>query len=572
MSPISRGLRPTALLTIAAFLPSIAAAGEAPPAPAGGSLLEVAPELVIHAPGALEARRQPRLQRFFARHSGRWEVRWDTRGDRPHLIQGPGIPLLSGRPEQLSVDGARGPAEPLRQVERQLRRFLTKNPELFGVAPEDLRLDHRRSFGSGDGLWLIEFEQLHGGLPVAGARIFLRLVQGRLVQLGSHRLAEVDESLDLEPALSAEQAFERARGELSGKLELVASAGLAIHPAAPAGEAQGESYLGAPGQGYRHRLAWRLTAGTPDGGSVDGARGFDLVVDAHSGELLASRDLVRSVERQVLGEVAPVRRDQPAEEVAFPWVRVFNSGQQYTDAEGRYDYQGGSAMTKLEGLHVAAVADGCGRIELATGDGELDFGGGGGDCQTSGFGGPGNTRAARTAYYYLSLAQERAASYLGHPPGLRGDALIARTNLPGDGCGAYYNQLLGTVDLERSTASCANPGELPGIVLHEFGHHVFSQSPGAFADGAAGEAAADTFSFLETGEPCIGHGFRPGVACHGCSRSCTGVRDLDAFALGGGATLARPDTVMDDEGLDCDRLVFRFTPLGRGRFTFVGRG
>ncbi len=545
-----------ACLTITVLLPQVAlgaepGSAEAKRASLAVSKLGAAPALELYAPGALEARQQPRLERFIAEHSDRWEVRWDARSDRPHLIQGPGIPLWPVKDGGLAPQGLR-----LEQVERRLRKFLTDQPELFGISPADLRLDRRRSYGSGRGLWLIELEQVHGGLPVVGARVFLRVNHGRLVQFGSHALAEVE--LDLEPGLTAEEAFDLASRAFGQKLERLADRGLAIYPAA-AGP-PGEPYRGAPGHGVRHRLAWRLTAGAGDGA-------YHLVVDAQNGELLESRSLTHSL-GQVSGEVAQVGRDRPPEEVPFPWALVWNAGAKYTDTEGTFGYQGGTALTKLEGIYVT-VDDGCGPLLLASSDGLLDFGTGGGDCQTPGFGGSGNTLAARTAYYYLSRAQERASTLFGMAAGPLGDGLIARTNLHGDSCGAFYNAAAGTVDFQRSASGCTNPGELPGILFHEWGHAVFDQAGGAMVeDGASAEAAADTFSFLETGEPCIGDGFRPGVPCRNCSPSCTGVRDLAAFAFGGGGTLARPDTVEDDQGLDCDRLGCPY--LGAGAEQYQG--
>ncbi len=521
-----------AALQLSIFSSAALAAGDAAAALRGGSRSAPAPALSIHRPGAPEARRLQRLERFFSTHSDRWEVRWDARTDRPHLIQGPGIALWPGNVETR-----------LARVEQRLRRFLARHSELFDVPADQLRLDRRRSFGSGDGLWLVEFEQVHGGLPVVGARVFMRVNQGRLAQLGSDRLAAVE--LDLEPALTADQALGRASEAFGEKLARLSDGGLAIYPVAPANDAPGALYQGAPGQGVRHRLAWRLRVATAAGGA------FDLAIDAHDGQLLESRDLVRSLGR-VTGEVAPIRRDDPPRHVGLPWSRVMNAGVRYADHDGFYGYQGGAAWAGLEGLY-ATVVDGCGEARLGSADGDLDFGGGGADCQTPGFGGAGNTLAARTAYFYLSRAQQRAIDLLGQAPGPR-NGLVARTNLAGGGCGAFYNGAAGTLDFERSASGCANPGELPGIVYHEWGHGVFESSGAPAADGASGEAAADTFSFLETGDACIGDGFRRGISCHNCSRSCTGVRDLAAFALGGGATLAAPDTVEDDLGLDCDRL------------------
>ena len=59
----------------------------------GSPDLEVQPSLEVQPRGSRKALENPSLQRFFAFQSEDWEVRWDTRSNRPNLIQGAGIPL-----------------------------------------------------------------------------------------------------------------------------------------------------------------------------------------------------------------------------------------------------------------------------------------------------------------------------------------------------------------------------------------------------------------------------------------------------------------------------------------------
>jgi hypothetical protein len=62
----------------------------------------------------------------------------------------------------------------------------------------------------------------------------------------------------------------------------------------------------------------------------------------------------------------------------------------------------------------------------------------------------------------------------------------------------------------------------------------------------------DTFAFLETKTPCIGKNFQPGVNCANCT-ACTGVRDVKEFSTSGAHTIAKPSTVADNNGINCDR-------------------
>ena len=78
--------------------------------PAGLAAPELAaqPSLVFYPAGSsLDGSAKAAMGGFFERYSSDWEVRWDTRGDRPHLIQGSGIPLLPGQREHAPSRGGR---------------------------------------------------------------------------------------------------------------------------------------------------------------------------------------------------------------------------------------------------------------------------------------------------------------------------------------------------------------------------------------------------------------------------------------------------------------------------------
>ena len=528
--------------------PQEGAAGAAPGLAA--AKLRAAPALSIYQPGSKAAADLPRLAGFFAAYSDRWEVRWDLVGDRPHLLQGPGIPLPAAGGGKAGL--RRPPAGGMRlsEVERSLRKFIARWGDLFAVSSRELRLDERRSlaFGADRYLWSVELQQFHRGLPVEGAGVFFRINHGKVVQFGSRRLAPVD--LDTEPAVPRSAAVELAREALGGEAESLVRGRLAIFPTT------GEE--GGPGDGYHHRLAWELTLRP----AAD-AHAYRVRVDAHSGELLEITDLVRSDAARVSGDVYPLTNADPPENLGFAHAAVLNPGIEVTDGGGLYDYGGGPATLKLDGRYVR-IEDACGGISLTSDDGALDLAGGPGgtDCATPGFGGGGNTWAARTAFHHLSRMNRRAAAHLPDVDWLDG-TLTARTNLPGNSCNASWDGAAGTVNFHRSGVGCSNTGELASILAHEWGHAVDANVGGEAEDQASGEALADTFAFLETGEACIGTNLRPGEACHNCRRSCTGARDVSAFAWDGAGALARPESVTDDGGLDCDRFACPYvTPHG----------
>ncbi|MFP5287434.1 MAG: endopeptidase, partial [Thermoanaerobaculia bacterium] len=153
-----------------------------------------------------------------------------------------------------------------------------------------------------------------------------------------------------------------------------------------------------------------------------------------------------------------------------------------------------------------------------------------------------------TGYYHLTNINRKAASFLTTNTWLNG-TLTANMNI-NNTCNAFWNG--STVNFYRSGGGCSNTGELAAVFLHEWGHGMDTNSGGAASDKGTGEAVGDTFAFLETKDPCIGHNFKPGVLCFNCT-TCTGVRDMSVFAEGGPRTIARPSTVADNNGINCDR-------------------
>lgn len=520
--------------------------------------LRVEASLEVLAPGTEGALRQAGLEGFFSRYSAQWEVSVDQRSGRPHLIQGAGVPLLPGRGNDLRHEevGLKRAKPTLAEVEARVRAFLASAPDLLQVAGFDLRLDTERSvaYGADAHFWNLDLQQYHGGVPVRDANVFFRINHGNIVQLGADRVAAVE--IDPQPLLGAEEALSHGLGVVGfvDKLGTVADPGsLEIVPVLRVGEAPGERYAGEPGHGYDHRLVWSFVF------AAEGAdHGYRLQVDAHDGEVLEFVDL--RLFADVEGDVYPVTNTDPLVKVGLPFTRVTDGGgSSCTNAGGTYTYGGGTATAQLDGCYID-INDNCGAASLSAGaPGDLDFGGVSGtntDCLTPGFGGAGNTNAARTGFYHLTNINRKAESYFPGDAWLNGN-LSANMNI-NSACNAYWSPTFGTVNFYRSGTYlgtfCSNTGEISAVFLHEWGHGMDQHSGGPASDQASGEAVGDTFAFLETQDACIGPNFVPGSPCYNCNASCTGVRDLAAFsATSGISTIARPDTVIDNTGIDCDR-------------------
>jgi trimeric autotransporter adhesin len=537
-------------LAAALLAPTLALAIEPPQSQALGRQfstpeLEVRPSLVVHTRGSRQAAQMPSLQRFFVHHSDQWEVRWDERGNRPNLIEGAGIPLLPGRGNKLAKPGAdvRGP-----EVETAVRNFLAEFPEVLNVGGLDLRLDTKSTVNVGKDkqIWLVELQQFHNGVPVEGANVFFRINHGNIVQLGAEKVAPV--SVSTTPRIDSVEALAavlEVTGFSAGELSEIPEPGrLKIVPALNPGEKPAERFTGVRGRGYRHLLVWEV-AFRRAGDDVT----YQALVDARSGKVLQLVDLNSYVTAQVSGGIYP-KSNLDAEVVRpLPFANVTNGAAKITDASGNYNYTGGTATVTLNGRYIKMV-DNCGAISKADSTtGNVAFGTSGGtDCTTPGSGGAGNTHAARTGYYHLTNINRKAASFLPANAWLNG-TLTSNMNI-NQTCNAFWNG--STVNFYRSGGGCSNTGELAAVFLHEWGHGMDANAGGAASDKGTGEAVGDTFAFLETRDSCIGDNFQPGVPCANCG-TCTGVRNVSAFALGGPKTIAKPSTVADNNGINCDR-------------------
>ena len=519
----------------------------------GSEELEVQPSLEIQPRGSGKALAHPALQRFFVFQSDAWEVRWDTRSGRPNLIEGAGIPLLPGRGNKLATADlklAHAGGPDVKDVEARVRAFLDDFPELLNVSDFELRLDPESTVNVGEEkqLWFVELQQFHRGVPVEGAKVFFRINNGNVVQLGAERVAEVRTSatpkIDRAAALAAAvQALGFPVAELG---EIVDPGRLKFVPALTAGERPAEAYAGAPGRGYDHRLVWEVDfrhAGDP--------ATWQAKVDARTGRVLSLVDGNNYLKAHVTGGIYPVTNSDPEVVEPLPYINVANGAAKVANDSGDYSYSGGVATVNLSGRYIR-IADQCGPVSQSDRQsGNVALGTSGGtDCATPATGGAGNTHAARTGYFHLTNINRKAASYL--PGNAWLDRLLtANMNLKST-CNAFWNGT--TVNFYQSGGGCSNTGEIAAVFLHEWGHGLDQNTGGPAADKGTGEAVGDTFAFLETRDACIGRNFQPGVTCHNCGPSCTGVRDLAAFAGAGSHTVARPGTVASPTGLDCGRL------------------
>jgi len=497
--------------------------------------LDVEPSLQTVEPARIDQYRG--LRSFLERVPGSWEVRWDLRSDRPHLVQGGGPQVLDSSTPPRDLD----------EVQAAVQSFLKTNEAFLGVEIEDLALNRDRSSSAADGaVWLLEFEQSHQGIPVEDASVFLRINHGRVVQFGTRSISDVRASSA--SRVSQHRAEVVARDRFAGTEVEIRTAELRFIPTLPVGQRRSERYVGASGEGYEHLLAWSIQVR-----SDSPRRSFRVVVDATTSEVLAVEDLSRFATASLSGGVASFDPGAMIASTPFAFAAIENDGAKTTDEVGAYDYSGGDATVRLDGPYVD-IDDRCGVIQFTDStDGIIDLGvATATDCGNPGYGGLGNTNAARSAFFYLTGMNRKAATFFPENTWLD-EALTAHTNESGPFlCNAYWDGE--SVNFFSSGGGCANTGEIPAVLLHEFGHGLEYNTGGYAPDVGSSEALADTVAFLETGEACVGSGFfLDGESCPNCRAECDGVRDLAAFAQGGESVIARPDTIAAVDGIDCGR-------------------
>ncbi|MEM8933714.1 MAG: hypothetical protein AAGE94_21165, partial [Acidobacteriota bacterium] len=332
--------------------------------------LHVEPEIEHFAIGSAAVQGRPGVGGFFEEHTDLWRVLWDQRGDRPHMIEGVGVPLVPGSGNELTpTDLGLEPAaeiEPSMLVARA-RTLLDTHDALFRLAGDGIELDAGSShrFGRDERIAVVTFGQVHHDLPVLGARAVIRTVHGNAVQIGLVRLAPVDPALDLEPSLSSEIATLVVRDDLLVD-EDAPTEGAELMLVPMAGEGDEPEATFSHEQGYGHRLVWHVLLGGDDGG-------HEAWVDAHSGELLVHRSRRRAGEAH--GAVRSAAGDGALEVHPMAWLHVGRVPLEVTGVDGTFGHPNPSNV-ELDGRSARVIDAQCGAVDLSVDSaGDLDFDG-----------------------------------------------------------------------------------------------------------------------------------------------------------------------------------------------------
>ncbi len=415
--------------------------------------------------------------------TGDWLVSWDQATKVPSRIFGRGVP-------------APGVVRDAAAAERHARAFLARHIDLLapGAVPSDFALV---SNVARRGMRVVGFRQLKDGMQVLGGQVSFRYKNDRLFVIGSEALPHVTLPRAASSHRAPTAAMSARAGGTARSWVLSDAAGQAS-----AGKVTGPFVLplvtdGAV-LGYRvvHRV--EVAAQAPVGR-------FWVYTDAATAVPIAREQRLRFADGEVRFNVpvrfpAAGRQAYPARQVA---VLVDGSGV-FSDADGMVAWNGGGSVeltTRVQGPQVA-VANRDEDTELASATFAIEPGGSVLwdesddellDAQLTGF-----IHARVVKDYARTIAPDLA--WLD-------EQLPVNVNIQ-DQCNAFSDGT--TINFFQSSPQCANTGQLPDVIYHEFGHtihaHSIVEGVGAF-DGAHSEGLSDYLAATITGDPGMGRGF-----------------------------------------------------------------
>jgi hypothetical protein len=454
-----------------------------------------------------------------------------------------------------------------------VRAYVRDHAGLLGIDPT--QLGELRAVEVTPELWQVSIPQTYKGVPVRHGRLAASLNNGNLVLIGTETWGDV-KGLSHVPKITGQQALAAGFAHIGGSSavdDLLRQPTLEIIPVSPGDGA----YDGPVGKGYKHRLVWTFEFVRPP----EEAR-WEMIVDAHDGEVLALQDLNHYVNHSVTGGVYPLTdtgicpTPQTCGTMQTGWPMPFAdtglaSPNNFTNSAGIFDWTSGTTTTTLTGRYVDIV-DSCGGVTNSSTTGSILLNGTNNqhDCTTGG-GSAGNTAAARSAFYEVNKIAEQARGWLPTNTWLNA-RLTTNVNL-NQTCNAFWGG--GSINFYRSGGGCRNTGEIAAVFDHEWGHGmddndalgVLSNSSEGYADIAGIyrlQASCVGHGFFQTlddgcGTTADGTGFNTNEAQQGaahCDTDCSGVRDADYLKH----TPNTPDTAL---GYVCSSCLTGTGPCGR---------
>ena len=425
-----------------------------------------------------------------------------------------------------------------------VRAYVRDNAGLLGIDPA--QLGELRAVEVTPELWQVSIPQTYKGVPVRHGRLAASLNNGNLVLIGTETWGDV-KGLSHVPKITGTEAIEAGyayAGGASAMDTILRQPQLEVIPVAP----EEGAHNGPVGTGYKHRLTWTWTFQRYPDDAV-----WEVIIDAHDGEVLAFQDINHYIEKRVTGGVYPVTSTEicptpgTCGTMQSGWPMPFAdtglaSPNNFTNSAGVFNWTSGTTTTTLTGRYVDIV-DSCGAVTNSATTGDILLGGTNGqhDCTNAG-GSTGNTASSRSAFYEVNKLAEMARGWLPSNTWLN-SRLTTNVNL-NNTCNAFWNG--SSINFYRSGGGCRNTGEIAGVFDHEWGHGM-DDNDAAGSLSNSSEGYADIAAIYRLQDSCVGHGFfwtsnkgcgqtadgtgynaneaQTGAA-H-CDTNCSGVRDAD---------------------------------------------
>jgi hypothetical protein len=346
---------------------------------------------------------------FRDRHEGAWTIYMDERSGMPTLVYGKGIGSI-GETELSSIT--------IDTLEASIRKFLEEHRTVLGEWTEFMVLNRDASSELRKGYWKAVFNQQVDGVPVENARFEFHVNQGRLTMFGAS-LWSVPQTSGV-PTLDAGDAravLDEYLGTSTAAFEQVGEPDLTVLAldADPALVGQ-DGWAGIRGEGLKHALIWRLSFRVPGEMAL-----WTGEVNGHDGSILAFYDGAHYA--TIRGGVFPISNDEDCADdgceifgFPMPFADFTESGEpeEFSDEYGNLVCLDSFAAfeTNLSGPYIH-VNDACGATaESGSCETGVDLGSKYGEnCDVAPGASPGNSAAARTAYYHLNRAAELARFY-----------------------------------------------------------------------------------------------------------------------------------------------------------------
>lgn len=421
---------------------------------------------------------------------GRWSVHsWNRRSGSPHYVVGSGAdvaPALAGRSD----------------AESAALHVLRQNANALRLQPEQLRLD---VVTEGVGKMSAHFQQTYDGLDVIGGRAHATFMNtGRVFVMGSDFYA-ID-NLSVTPSISKAHAERIAIDDLPHEQRSVSS---------EVGEETGVYVLPYPTSrdSFDPRLVWKVTVET------DGRTGvFHTYLDAHSGEILWRyndvhfSNFVGTTEGNV--EHTTWCNTETLQGLGRMEVVVTGVGTAISFWDGFWDLPNGNetprtATNRFFGPNVD--------VNRASGQGS--------DASQSATITPGESftfnwsdaNSRQDERDVFDAVIDMAFFFEGMDPdfAFSNTRITANVGVAGS-CNAFWN---GSINFYNAGGSCANTGEIQGVVHHEYGHGVQNHLIGGQGDEGLGEGNGDILANFMTDEAVIGRGFFVGNCSGGIRTS-----------------------------------------------------